>query len=61
MIRKITVTDAELQSLVGLIDAGVRATGLRAAQDAARLLSRIEAAEAFEEVPISGETPGQGE
>lgn len=38
------LTEAELGALGGLIDAGVRATGLRAVKDAASLLAKIEAA-----------------
>ncbi|MBK8200354.1 MAG: hypothetical protein IPK75_18560 [Acidobacteria bacterium] len=52
MIHRITLTESELQALAGLIDAGVRATGLRSAPDAARLLSRIEAAEQLPEVEL---------
>lgn len=52
MIYKITLTETELQALAGLIDAGVRATGLRSAPDAARLLSRIDGAEKIEEAAI---------
>lgn len=53
MIYRITLTETELQALAGLIDAGVRATGLRSAPDAARLLSRIDGAEKVEEVPVA--------
>jgi hypothetical protein len=52
MIHRITLTDTELQSLVGLIDSGVRATGLRSVKDAAILLSRVEGAEKIEETAI---------
>ena len=41
---QLILTRDELQSLVGLLDAGLRATGLRAAKDAAMLLDKIEAA-----------------
>ena len=41
MIR-IEFTEEELQSLVGLLDAGVRATGIRAAKEAAALLTKLE-------------------
>lgn len=44
----LTLTDDELQSLVGLMDAGVRATGLRAVKDAARLLEKLEAAQTLD-------------
>lgn len=42
----LTLTNEELQALAGLIDAGVRATGLRAVKDAATLLEKIEKAAA---------------
>lgn len=38
------LTDEELQALAGLLDAGVRATGLRAVKEAATLLEKLEAA-----------------
>lgn len=40
----IEFTNEELQSLAGLLDAGVRATGLRAVKEAASLLEKLEAA-----------------
>ena len=52
MIHRITLTDSELQTLANLIDAGVRATGLRSVKDAAVLLSRIDGAEKIEETAI---------
>ena len=52
MIHRITLTESELQALAGLLDAGVRATGLRSAPDAARLLSRIDGAEKIEETAL---------
>lgn len=39
------LTDEQLQALVGLIDAGVRATGLRSVKDTASLMEVIERAE----------------
>ena len=42
----ITLTDEEMQSLAGLLDAGVRAVGLRAVRDAAVLMDRLESATA---------------
>lgn len=36
--------DSEMQALAGLIDAGVRATGLRSVKEAAALLDKIEKA-----------------
>lgn len=38
------LTDEEMQALAGLLDAGVRATGLRSVKDAAKLLEKLEAA-----------------
>lgn len=38
----LTFTDTELQILAGLIDAGVRATGLRSVKDAAAILEKLE-------------------
>ena len=38
------LTNDEMQALAGLLDAGVRATGLRAVKDAATLLEKLEAA-----------------
>jgi hypothetical protein len=38
------LTNDELQALAGLLDAGVRATGLRAVKEAASLLEKLEAA-----------------
>ena len=43
---QIELTEHELQALAGLLDAGVRSTGLRAVRDAAGLLDKIEAAQA---------------
>ena len=40
----LTLDNNELQSLVGLIDAGLKATGLSAAKSAAALLTKLEAA-----------------
>ena len=40
----LTLNNEELQSLVGLIDAGLKATGLSAAKSAAALLVKLEAA-----------------
>lgn len=52
MIYRITLTDTELQALAGLLDAGVRSTGLRSVSDAAQLLSRIEGAEEIKDTTI---------
>lgn len=57
MIHKITLTETELQALVGLLDAGARATGLRSVKEAATLLSRIEGAEKIEDAAIDVGVP----
>lgn len=41
---KLELTQDELQSLVGLLNAGVQATGLRGVKEAAVLLDKIEKA-----------------
>jgi hypothetical protein len=38
------LTDHEVQALAGLLDAGVKAVGLRAVKDAATLLAKLEEA-----------------
>jgi len=38
------LTDNEMQALAGLLDAGVKAIGLRAVKDAAPILEKLEAA-----------------
>lgn len=43
----LTLTEAELQALAGLIDAGVKATGLASVKTAASVLAKLE--EAVEE------------
>jgi hypothetical protein len=43
------LTETELQALAGLLDAGVKAVGLRAVKDAAILLEKIENATTNEE------------
>ena len=40
----LTLTHDELQALAGLLDAGVKALGLRAVKDAATLLTKLEEA-----------------
>jgi len=40
----LTLTDHEIQALAGLLDAGVKALGLRAVKDAATLLAKLEEA-----------------
>lgn len=42
-MHTLTFTTQELESLAGLIDAGVRATGLRGVKDAAAILAKLEA------------------
>jgi len=41
---KLELTEQEIQALAGLLDAGVKAIGLRAVKDAASLLAKLEAA-----------------
>ena len=41
---KLELTEHELQALAGIMDAGVKALGLRAVKDAAGLLEKLEAA-----------------
>lgn len=41
---KLELTEQEIQSLAGLLDAGVKAIGLRAVKDAASLLNKLEVA-----------------
>ena len=43
-MNKIELTDQELQALAGLLDAGVKALGIRAVKDAASILEKLEAA-----------------
>jgi len=38
------LTETEIQALAGLLDAGVKAVGLRSVKDAATLLEKLEAA-----------------
>lgn len=45
----IEFTEQELQTLAGLLDAGVRSLGLRAVKDAAALLDKLEKATQPEE------------
>jgi len=53
---QITMTEAQMQALSGLIDAGVRATGLRAVNEAASLMMALERAKEFieQEAPTDG-------
>lgn len=41
---KLELTEQEIQALAGLLDAGVKAVGLRAVKDAASLLEKLEQA-----------------
>lgn len=41
---KIEFTEAEFQALAGLVDAGVRATGLKSVKEAASILTKLEQA-----------------
>jgi len=41
---QLELTETELQALAGLLDAGVKAVGLRGVKDAAVLLEKIEQA-----------------
>jgi len=43
-MHTLELTEQEIQSLAGLLDAGVKALGLRAVKDAATLLEKLEAA-----------------
>jgi hypothetical protein len=43
-VIKLELTEAELQSLAGLIDAGVKTLGLASVKQAASLLTKLEAA-----------------
>lgn len=47
----IELTEAELQSLAGLIDAGVKTLGLASVKQAASLLTKLEAAVAEVNAP----------
>jgi hypothetical protein len=52
----IQFTPAQVQALAGLLDAGLRATGLKAARDAAELLGIIESAVAAAQTPANGKS-----
>lgn len=57
----ISLTEPELQALSGLIDAGVRATGLGAVKSAAALLAKLEVAvaEARQQTGSHTDEPGR--
>ena len=48
-MKKILLTDEEIQALANLMDAGVRHQGLSAVKNAAALLQKLETAEPAEE------------
>jgi ABC-type Na+ efflux pump permease subunit len=50
---KIEFTEQELQALAGLLDAGVRAVGIRSVKEAAVILAKLEAAKI---IPDQNET-----
>jgi len=55
------LTEQEIQALAGLLDAGVKAVGLRAVKDAATLLSKLEtAAQSVEEATTPKEETDNG-
>lgn len=49
-MMRLELTEAELQALAGLLDAGVRATGLRSVKDAAMLVEKLETAQTNEQL-----------
>ena len=51
MTIKIEFSDAEFQALAGLIDAGVRASGLRSVKEAAVILEKLEKAAGSQAAP----------
>jgi hypothetical protein len=53
----LTLDQNELQALAGLLDAGVKATGLQSVKLAASLLTKLEAAVAEANAPKSNVTP----
>lgn len=57
----LTLTEQEIQALAGLLDAGVKAVGLRAVKDAASLLTKLEtAAQSVEEATTPKEETDNG-
>lgn len=55
------LTEQEIQALAGLLDAGVKAVGLRAVKDAASLLTKLEtAAQSVEEATTPKEETDNG-
>jgi hypothetical protein len=53
----LTLDQNELQALAGLLDAGVKATGLQGVKHAASILTKLEAAVAEANAPKSNVTP----
>ena len=51
---KLELTPEETQALAGLLDAGVKALGLRAVKDAATLLAKLEDATQPTKEPVNG-------
>ena len=51
---KIELTNDELQALAGLLDAGIKATGLNSVKAAASILAKLEAA-----VAVANKAPEQ--
>lgn len=45
---KLELTEQEMQSLAGLLDAGVKAVGLRAVREACSMLDKLEQAQKLE-------------
>ena len=52
---KLELSETEVQALAGLLDAGVKAAGLRAVKDAATLLEKLEAATQHLQEEVSDE------
>lgn len=54
-MNQLNLTDDEMAALAGLLDAGVRATGLRSVKDAAALLEKLEAAQEARKEKANGD------
>lgn len=50
-MKQITLSESEFEALAGLVDAGLKATGLRACRDAVKVLDRLEAAQTIPDEP----------
>lgn len=57
----LNLTEPELQALAGLVDAGVRATGLRSVREAAVILGKLEEASGPISEPQPQDKPEAGE